>query len=296
MDLAHFGLTRRPFRPTPDTYAYHPGPAHEAALAALRAAHAAHDGLALLDGEPGTGKTLVALKFLEGLDADVPRVMVPAPRFGRPADFFQAVLFDLGAEYRGLNEQELRLAVADQLLGRLASGHTAVMVLDEAQHLTADLLEEVRLLGNLETRSAKAAFVVLVALPHLRERLARPESAALAQRVAVRCRLEPLDPAESAKFLRHQLDAAGGSEELISDEAVALLAAQCRGLPRLLNQAAHLAFTLAGAAGADAVDAEAAVEALAQLGLAPEPEPAVLPHPAGKPKPARPRVPKRKSA
>jgi type II secretory pathway predicted ATPase ExeA len=277
MDLAHFGLTRRPFRPTPDTDAYYPAPSHEAALAALRHAYDARDGVALLDGDPGTGKTLAALKFLEGLAPDVPRVMIPAPRFARPADLFQAVLFDLGAEYRGLNEQELRLAVTEHLLSRLVEGHPTVVVLDEAQHLTADLLEEVRLLGNLETRSAKAAFVVLVGLPQLRERLARPETAAFAQRVAVRCRLEPLSAEESARYLAHHVERAGGrAEALFPDDAVGLLAARCKGLPRVLNQAAGLALGLAAAAGAEAADAEAVVEALAQLGLSAD-EPTVLP-------------------
>jgi type II secretory pathway predicted ATPase ExeA len=297
MDLAHFGLTRRPFRSTPDTDAYYPAAPHDAALAALRCALAARDGVALLDGEPGSGKTLVALKFLEGLPADVPRVLLPAPRFAGPADLLQAILFDLGAEYRGLREQELRLAVTEQLLVNLVAGHPTVIVIDEAQHLSADVLEEIRLLGNLETRSAKAAFVVLAALPQLRERLSRPEFAAFAQRVAVRGRLEPLTLDESTRFLVHQLDVVGGSAaDLITDEALPLLAAHCKGSPRLLNQAAYLAFTLAASAGADAVDTEAAIEALAALGLAvesPSDELAVIPHPG---KPGKRRTPKRKSA
>lgn len=296
MDLAHFGLTRRPFRPTPDTDAYYPAAGHEAALGELRDAFAARDGLALLDGDPGTGKTLVALRFLEGLDAAVPRVLIPAPRFARPADLHQAILFDLGAEYRGLTEQELRLAVTEKLLGALGGGLPAAIVLDEAQHLTADLLEEIRLLGNLESRSAKAAFVVLVAQPSLRERLAGPDLGAFAQRVAARCRVEPLTREESAEFVRHQIQAAGGHPDaLVGGEALELFAARCRGLPRLLNQAAALAFTLAGAAGADGVDAEAAVDALDQLGLAGSPadRPTLIPHPARSPKR---RAPKRKSA
>ena len=295
MDLAHFGLTRRPFRPTPDTDAYYPAAGHEAALGGLRSAFAARDGLALLDGDPGTGKTLLALRFLEGLDAAVPRVLIPAPRFARPADLHQAILFDLGAEYRGLTEQELRLAVTEKLLGSLGGGLPTAIVLDEAQHLSADVLEEIRLLGNLETRSAKAAFVVLVAQPSLRERLPGG-SAAFAQRVAARCRVEPMSRQESAEFVRHQVKVAGGHPAaLVSDEALDLFAARCQGLPRLLNQAASLAFTLAGAAGTDGVDAEAAVEALDQLGLA-EPladQPTLIAHPARSPKR---RTPKRKSA
>ncbi|MFO0849989.1 MAG: AAA family ATPase [Gemmataceae bacterium] len=296
MNLAPFGLTRRPFRPTPDTDAYFSAPSHDAALAGLRQAFAARDGLALVDGDPGSGKTLVALKFLEGLDADVPRVLVPAARFARPADLLQAILFDLGAEYRGLTETELRLSVTEQLLTKLVAGGPTVVVLDEAQHLSDDLLEEVRLLGNLETRSAKAAFVVLVAQPSLRARLGQPDLAAVAQRIGVRCRLEPLAPDESAGYLRHQLRAAGGDpDELLTEEAAHLLAVQCSGVPRVLNQAAALALTLAGDAGEQTVDVEAAVEALARLGR-PTDLPDAEPAKAAKPARVKVRLPRRKSA
>jgi type II secretory pathway predicted ATPase ExeA len=296
MDFAHFGLTRRPFRPTPDTDSYFPAAAHEAALVALRTAFTAHAGLALLDGDPGTGKTLVALRFLEGLDAAVPRVFIPAPRFSRPADLYQAILFDLGAEYRGLTEQELRLAVTEKLLGGLIEGRPTVVVLDEAQHLSTELLEEVRLLGNLESRTAKAAFVVLVALPHLRERLAMPELAAFAQRVSARCRVGPLSREESIEYLGQQINFAGGRPDaLLTGESRELLADRCRGIPRLLNQTASLAFALAATAGAEEVDAEATIEALAQLGLAEPPAdgPVLIPHPIRTPKR---RTQKRKSA
>jgi type II secretory pathway predicted ATPase ExeA len=296
MDLAHLGLARRPFRPTPDTAAFQPTATHDAAVGGLRAAFANGDAIALVDGEPGVGKTLAVLKFLEGLPADVPRVLIPAPRFARPAELFQAILFDFGAEYRGLTETELRLGVTERLLGRSLTAGPTVLVLDEAQHLSDDLLEEVRLLGNLETRSARAALVVLVAQPSLRERLGRPELAAVAQRIGARARVEPLTREESARFVWRQLE--GGDRrpaDLIDEEPLNLFTAHCHGRPRLLNQAAALAFTLAAEAGAEGVDVEAAVEALTRLGLLTElpadeleVEPLV--------KPVRAKLPRRRSA
>ena len=268
MDLAHFGLTRRPFRPTPDTDAYYKAPTHEAALAALRHAYEARDGLALVDGEPGTGKTIIVRKFLDGLDPAVAPVFLPSPRFLRPTDLYQAILFDHGTDYRGLSEQELRLLVTDHLLGRVSAGEPTVLVLDEAQGLGPDVLEELRLLGNIETRAAKAAFIVLAAQLGLRERLAKPELAAFAQRVAVRCKIEPLSREDAGRFLHHQLEVAGGSASLLTDEALNLLTEHAHGVPRILNQAAALAFQLAGSAEAENVDTEAAWEALLQLGLA----------------------------
>lgn len=277
MDLPRLGLRRRPFAPAPDPRAFVPLPAHEAAVAALRQAFDAGDGPALLDGEPGCGKTSVALRFLHTLPADTPRVFLPAGKFARPADLLQALLFDFGGEYRGLNETELRLAVADRLLAGLGQGTPTAVVVDEAQHLSDDALEEVRLLGNLHGPGTPAAVVVLVAQPALRARLGAAGLAAFAQRVRVRTALGTLDRDESVRFLRDQL---AGADGRLDDEAAGLIAEHARGVPRLLNQAAAEAFRLAAEGGAEAVEVEAAVEALTRLGLYEEPGPAVLPHPA----------------
>ncbi len=298
MNLARFGLRRSPFAPVPDVRAYVPLATHDAAVAAIGRAFTGGDGLALVDGGPGSGKSLAALRFASGLPAGQPCVVIPAAKFARPIDLLQAILFDLGAEYRGLSETELRLSVTDRLLAALAADTPAVIVLDEAQHLSDDALEEVRLLGNLTGRGGPAAFILLVTQPSLRVRLEAAGLTAVAQRLAARCRLDPLDHDESARFVRTQLvDAGGRAGELIDEEAVGVLAAHGRGSPRLLNQAAATAFGLADEADVDAVDVEMALEAVARLGLADETKtgPAVLPLPAKRPIAAR-RPKKRKSA
>lgn len=274
MDWASFGLTRRPFRPTPDTAGYAPCAAHDLAFAAVRRGYDSGGGVAVVRGDPGTGKTLLGLRFLEGLPADAKRVIIHAPPNTRPAEFLQAVLFDLGRTYQGLSEQELRLAVHGELLTALADGTPVVLVVDEAHHLSADAAEEIRLLGNLESKDAKAVFALLLAGPG-EERW----GAAFKQRVAVRKPLAPLDRDEAVRFVRHQLRECGGrSEWLIDDEAVHLLADQTGGVPRVLNRAAELAFAVAAAAGANQVDSEAVLDALDQLGLAPAAdEPVKLP-------------------
>jgi type II secretory pathway predicted ATPase ExeA len=205
----------------------------------------------------------------------------------KPGDLLQAILFDLSQPYEGLTEQELRLAVTGQLLQSSAgSGYPTVLLIDEAQQLTDAALEELRLLGNLETLHGAALFVLLVGQPGLREALDRPEHTAFAQRVAVRVGLHPLTVDESADYLRHQVEAAGGDPGVVFDDsAVSLFAGGCGGVPRILNQAAALAASLAADAGANVIDVEAALEALARLGLEPPPtdeaeEPDVLLHPA----------------
>ena len=285
MDVESMGLTRRPFRPLPDTQSYVPTETSEQAIHALTQCYNAHDGLALLDAGPGLGKTMTALRFLEEVDSDT-HIWIPSPRFHGVADFHRAMLFDLGEEYEGLSENELRLRVADHLMDKLEQGEPTVIVIDEAQHLSTELLEEIRLMGNLESRSSKATFILLVAQPTLRMRLAASELAAIAQRIAVRAKLEPLDAEESRHYLKRQLAMAGGClDELYDDEAIELLIQQSDGIPRVLNHAAYHALALMQVAENETVDVEAVIEALDQLGRAPSDEgPELLPHPGSKTK------------
>lgn len=294
VDWSHFGMDRSPFRPAVDAAAYFPAPSHAAALAAVAAAFARRDPVVLIDGPSGVGKSLVARKWLDDLLPDVPRVMIPNARADKPADLLQAILFDLGKPYQGLSEQELRLAVTGHLLDAAGSGFPTVIMIDEAQHLSQTALEELRLLGNLESRTGAVAFAVLVAHPMLRDQLRRPAYAPFADRVAVRQAIDALTTEESAAYLRHQVRAAGGDPaKVFDDEAVMLLVSACGGLPRVLNRAAALAFELGAEAGADLIDVEAAFEALDRLGITPPDEDGtgdavLLPHPARVAEPERP--------
>ena len=175
MEWSHFGMDRQPFRPAVDPESYFPAASHDAALITIADAFARRDTIVLLDGPPGVGKTLVARKWLEHLLPDVPRVVVPSARAECPTELLQAILFDLSKSYQGLTEQELRLAVTGHLLDTAAdSAFPLVLLLDEAQLLGESVLEELRLLGNMETRRGSALFTLLVAQPTLRETLAQP--------------------------------------------------------------------------------------------------------------------------
>jgi type II secretory pathway predicted ATPase ExeA len=268
----HFGLRQRPFPATPDPARYYPATSHERAIARLLGGLEDGEGVMVLTGAPGTGKTLVCHCLLERLGAHVKVSFLPNSHVGSRAGLLQGILFDLGLPYEGRGEQEMRLTLTDHLLRTYQERRSTLLILDEAQHLTPDLLEELRLLGNLEASSGKALQVILVAQPALLDTLRRPELTALWQRVAVRTELEPLAMQEAADYLLHHVRVAGGRpERLFADEALELLARQTRGVPRLLNQAAHQALNLTAEAGAAQVDAEAALEALAMLGLPEEP-------------------------
>jgi len=298
---SHFGLERQPFRPAVDPDSYFPAPSHEEAIAAVAAGFARRDPVVLIDGGIGLGKSTVAFKWLENLLPDVPRVILPNAHAEKPAALLQAILFDMGKPYLGLTEQELRLSVTGLLLDSVAeSTYPTVLVLDEAQHLSQAALEEVRLLGNLESRRGSVIFTVLVSQPSLRDALRRPAYELIAQRVAVQAAVLPLTGAESADYLRHQLRATGGEpEKLFDEEVINILAGACGGIPRVLNRVATLAFELAASVESELVDVEAGLEALNRHGLNPEegdPETlqseelaraVLLPHPARSADPVR---------
>jgi type II secretory pathway predicted ATPase ExeA len=267
----HFGLRERPFRATPDSACYYPATSHEQTLARLLQGLADDEGMVLLTGEPGTGKTLLCHCLLERLGPGVASAFVTNSHTCGRAGLLQAILYDLGQPYEGRGEQELRLALTEFLLRNYGAGRRAVLIMDEAQNLAAELLEELRLLANLEGRRARAFQVVLVGQPELLDTLRRPDLKPLAQRLAVRTRLAPLGIEEAADYLLHQLRASGGRPEaILTDEALEVLARASRGVLRLLNQAAHQALALAFTAGAEVVDAEAALEAVDSLGLSAE--------------------------
>jgi type II secretory pathway predicted ATPase ExeA len=266
MDLTRFGLRRQPFPATPDTSCYYPATGHERALARLAGGLADGEGVLLLTGPPGAGKTLLCHRLLEQAAPAASAFLVGAAR--DRAGLLQAVLFDLGLPFEGRPEQELRLALTAKLLETFAAAGPTVLVVDEAQNLGPDLLEELRLLSNLEARGGKAVQIVLSGQPALLDTLRRPALSALRQRLAVRAEAAPLGLDEAADYLLHHVRVAGARPEaVLTDEALGALARGCGGVPRLLNQAARQALALAAEAGADAVDAEAALEALALLGL-----------------------------
>ena len=268
MDVSRFGLRQRPFPATPDTACYYPATAHEEALDRLLHGLTEGEGVLVLAGETGTGKTLLCHRLLERLGGDIRSAFLTNSHVPDRAALLQTILYDLRLPFQGKSEQEMRLSLTDYLLEGFADGKSTVLIVDEAHHLAPDLLEELRLLGNLEARSGKALQVVLVGQPSLLTTLQTPELEPLRQRVVVRQELSGLNLDEAADYLLHHVRVAGGKPEaVLLDEAVEVLARQTRGVPRLLNQAAHLAMCLAEEADVRQVDAEAALEALARLGL-----------------------------
>jgi type II secretory pathway predicted ATPase ExeA len=265
---SHFGLRHRPFRSTPDGSCFYPASGHEDALAQLQRGLEDEEGLLLLSGEPGLGKTLLCQCLLERLGTNTRIASLTNGHIPDRVALLQSILYELGKAHSGSSEHLLRLALTDALLNHCGDGGTTLLLVDEAHHLGGDLLEELRLLANLESAQARAVQVILVAQPGIYQTLSFPALASLRQRLAVHPSLEPLGPAEAADYLLHHLRlATDRPERVIDPEALELLALGTRGVPRLLNQAAHRALMLACSASGKQVDAEAALEALWMLGL-----------------------------
>jgi type II secretory pathway predicted ATPase ExeA len=190
------------------------------------------------------------------------------PHFREPADLIQALLHDLTLPHTGGSEEELRLRLTEHLLSSYQKHQRVVFVIDEGQNLAPAVLEELRLLGNLEGKKGKAAQVVILGLPAIDETLRLPNLAAFRQRLGARAVLEPLDVHEAADYLVHQIRRLGlRPEEMIDAEALGILAGACAGVPRLLNRATHKAVVLAADAEMKQIDAEVALEAVTALGL-----------------------------
>jgi type II secretory pathway predicted ATPase ExeA len=270
MDEQRFGLKRRPFPPTPDTGLYYPATLHESALAALGRGLSDDESFVLLTGDAGMGKTLIGYLLLERLGDDVLSAFLTNSHFADRSALLQAILYDLGLPYDDAKEQSLRLRLTDQLLKSCAAKKRTILVIDEAHLLNADLLEELRLLANLEAGGGKALQIVLLAQPAITRTLQQPGLESLQQRIAVRAVLGALQLEEAYDYLLHHVRLAGGKPEKLFDEtAFEVIARGAHGIPRCLNQAAHQAMVLAQEGELSKIDAEAALEALSVLGMTP---------------------------
>jgi general secretion pathway protein A len=239
MYKAFFNLTRNPFDLTPDPTCFVPSKRHNEALAALYYGVRQHKGFVVLTGEVGTGKTFL-LRCLLGVLKESKDVAYAYLFNGRlsPTEFLQYILSDLGLPASGKSKHELLIGLGEFLISRRSRDLTTVLIVDEAHLLSAEILEELRLLSNLETTDDKLLQIVLAGQPELDEKLDSFGLRQLKQRIAVRTQLCPLDVDETKEYIQQRLKIAGKSTsdiQLFSEETTAVVFRYSKGLPRLIN-------------------------------------------------------------
>src|SRR5262245_6841734 len=236
MYAAYFGLTERPFSLAPDPRYLYLSDAHREALAHLLYGLGEGGSFVQLTGEVGTGKTTVCRALLEQLPPEVDVAMIFNPRL-TSVELLGAVCDELRVSYpAGTTSTKVLVdALSQALLDAHARGRRTVLIIDEAQNLSARVLEEIRLLTNLETTKEKLLQVILIGQPELAEHLSRRNLRQLAQRVTARYHLRSFTAEESQKYVMHRMEIAGQRQPIFTKQAVRAAHRLSRGTPRLLN-------------------------------------------------------------
>ncbi len=236
MYLSFYGLTERPFSITPDPRYLFLGGRHAEALAHLVYGITEAGGFVQLTGEVGTGKTTVVRSLLAKQPDNTEIALILNPRMNA-GEFVGKLCEELGIFLRDAPNSETELVdiLNRHLLKAHAAGKRVVLIVDEAQNLSPELLEQVRLLTNLETETQKLLQIILIGQPELRDMLARNDLRQLAQRITGRYHLDPLSRSEAAAYVKHRLRIAGATVDIFTSGALSELYRVSGGIPRLLN-------------------------------------------------------------
>jgi type II secretory pathway predicted ATPase ExeA len=235
MNLAFFGLQEHPFNTTPDPRFLHFTHGHREALAQLMYGVRESKGFLLLTGEVGTGKTTLVQALLRELDSAT-AVAYIANTFLPFEGILEYALAEFGIAKPGESHVQRLIALQHFLVERSRAGQHTALILDEAQNLQPETLEQLRLLSNFEMPSEKIIQIVLIGQPELRERLELPQLRQLKQRIGLRSSIRPLTGEETHDYIRTRLRVAGARDlDLFSTEAVTTIAKHSRGIPRLVN-------------------------------------------------------------
>ncbi|HXV65235.1 MAG TPA: AAA family ATPase, partial [Vicinamibacteria bacterium] len=232
---AFYGFREKPFNLTPDPkFLYLSGKHHEA-FAHLEFGLRQRGGFMVVTGEVGTGKTTLCRYFLDRLDQNTLSAFILYPALGA-TDLLRSVNRDLGVESDATSDKDLVDALHRFLLDSHESGKSIVLVIDEAQNLSRDVLEQVRLISNLETDTEKLIQIVLIGQSELNDKLAQNDLRQLAQRITARYHLTPLEGRELKQYIRHRLAVAGGIGQVdFTSGAFRAIRRYSKGIPRLIN-------------------------------------------------------------
>ena len=268
-----FGLRQRPFTPAPQVNRYFPAETIEQARVTVARCLDRAEGVAVVVGPSGTGKTLLCQMLRQRLIADSSVVMLSCGRLTSLESLYQTILFNLERPYRGMSENELRLDLINYLTDSAVGEQRLILLVDEAHTLSLKLLEELRMMMNIATDAGEPHIrVLLTGGPLLEERFTHPKLEPLSQRITTRCYLESFRQAETRQYIHAQIDAVGGDgPKLFTTKAAKAVFNATDGIPRLVNQVCDHALLLAAQQGKRQIDDREVEIAWADLQQLPTP-------------------------
>ncbi len=234
MYQAFYGFRQKPFTLLPDPSFLFLNKKHRLALSMLQYGLLSEAGFTVITGEIGSGKTTLVRYVLEEIGDNL-TVGSVTNTYRSFDELLQWVLLAFNLEYRGKSKVELFQALLDFMVQEYEQGRRTVLIIDEAQNLEPEALEELRMLSNINTDSNQVLQLVLVGQPGLRETLQRPDLHQFAQRIGVEYHLERLDLEETWQYIRHRLTVAGGDPDLFDTKGCAAIYYYTQGTPRLIN-------------------------------------------------------------
>ncbi len=263
---SYYGFLEKPFNLTPDPKYLYLSARHTEAVAHLEFGRRERGGFIVITGEVGTGKTTLARYFLGNLGDQAATAVVLYPAL-TAAELLRSILDDLHAPVHGNSLKDLVDALHQFLLESHAAGRNVVLLIDEAQDLSPEVLEQIRLISNLETDTEKLIQIVLMGQSELQELLGRRELRQLAQRVTARYHLAPLNREETEGYIRHRLRIAGGEGKVaFSPGALSAVHRHSGGVPRLVNLICDRALLAGYVEGTRAIHAGMVLRAAREVG------------------------------
>lgn len=235
MHTDFYKLKEEPFSITPDPDFFYGSETHKTAFLSLVDGIQRRKGFMLLTGPVGSGKTMLSRSILPYLGDDYPSSMIIDPIVS-PLELLLTILEDMNIPVESPTIKSCRDALNASLLKTAKAGSTSVLIIDEAQQLKIEVLEQIRLLSNFETNKAKLIQIILVGQPELNDLLAREELRQLRQRITVKYNIAPLSRQETREYIRHRIKVAGGADDLIfNTDAMDRIHDYSQGIPRVIN-------------------------------------------------------------
>ncbi len=233
---AFFGFSESPFSLSPDPAFFYRSEQHEEALANLVYGVQARKGFIVLSGEVGTGKTTMLECLRDYLEAQYIEFAFIFNSRINTEQFFEMIAYDLDLPCARTSKTEVLFALNQLLVEQTQDGRTVVLIVDEAHNLDWDVLEEIRLLGNLENRNGKLLQIILAGQPELDRKLDAPNLRQLKQRIVLRCNLQPFTLRDAVEYMESRLETAGmPDQQILSEEMMAEIHLRSQGIPRLIN-------------------------------------------------------------